>query len=95
MTRSVTRCSAVTLSLTFQERFSRRFSSRSTASRMKSACFSPSPSVASILASVPSGNLATVCSWLICFLPMLGIIDAITYCYKPQNTCNQLLPHSE
>lgn len=49
---------------------SRRFSSRSTATLMKSARPSSSFNTVSIRPSVPSGNLAGVCSWFICFLPM-------------------------
>lgn len=41
---------------------SRRFNSRSTASRMKSERFSPSAITASIRAKVPAGNRAGICS---------------------------------
>lgn len=65
---------------------SRRFNSRSTASRMTSAIFSPSAKVALMRSLVPSGNLAGICSKFICVLPILlispidGIVD-ITYIY--------------
>lgn len=84
MTNSHECSSADTLSLTFQERFSRRFSSRSTAWRMNSAAGSLSSKTASMRAFVPSGNLAGICSKFICVLPILlispidGIVD-ITY----------------
>lgn len=51
---------------------SRRFNSRSTAFRMRSARFSPSSKTPSILASVPAGSRAGIASWLTCFLPMEG-----------------------
>lgn len=46
-------------------------------------------------ASVPSGNRAGVCSWLICGLLMVSNIDDITYCYKSQNKRYHLLQSSE
>jgi hypothetical protein len=63
---------------------SRRFNSRSTASRMTSENFSPSSITAFIRAFVPSGNLAGICSKFICVRPILLIspideIEDITY----------------
>jgi len=71
-----------------QRFFSRRFSSFSTASRRKSERFSfvSGSRTRSMRSSVPPGNLAGICSSLICFRPMRDILDDITYCYKWQNT---------
>ena len=61
----------------------RRFSSRSTASLMKSERFSPSFSTASILASVPPGKRAGVCSSLIRGRPTTARISEMTFCVEP------------
>lgn len=63
MNRSVNRNQPLTLS--------RRLNSRSTATRINSAWPSPSLSTASILASVPAGNLADAASSFMRFLPIL------------------------
>lgn len=60
----------------------RRFSSRSTASRMKSERFSPSANAASIRASVPSRNRAGVCSPLILGRPTGAEVADITFFAK-------------
>jgi hypothetical protein len=61
----------------------RRFSSRSTASRMKSDRFSLSARTASILSSVPPGKRAGVCSSLIRGRPTVERISDISFCAKP------------
>lgn len=58
---------------------SRRCTSRSTASRMKSDRFSPPASKASMRASVPPGNRAGVCSSLMRGLPTGGRVGDITF----------------
>lgn len=63
--------------------FSRRFSSASTASRMKSERFPLSPITASMRASVPAGKRAGVCSSLILGLPTGSRISDITFSAKP------------
>lgn len=65
--------------------FSRRLSSRSTASRINAARDSLSSKTRSIRSSVPPIRRAGICSSLICLRPMPGVIDDITYCYKGQN----------
>jgi hypothetical protein len=64
--------------------FSRRLISRSTASRMKSDCFSPSASNAFTRSSVPSRKRAIVCSPLIRGLPtserVAGTINSVEPC---------------
>ena len=59
--------------------FARRFSSRSTASRMKSERLSPSAHAASIRASVPAGKRAGVCSSLIFGRPTPERVGDITF----------------
>lgn len=62
---------------------SRRFSSASTAERMKSDRFSRSASAASMRASVPAANRAGVCSSLIFGRPTLAGLADISFCAKP------------
>jgi len=66
--------------LTFR---SRRFSSRSTASRKNSARGSFASRDASTRSSVPAGSLMIVCSSLICFLPMPVTIGDYIYGVNP------------
>ena len=59
---------------------SRRLSSRSTAARMKSACFSLFSNDLSMRFRVPAGNLADTYSSLICLRPIFSSkIVGITY----------------
>jgi hypothetical protein len=62
---------------------------------MTSAIFSPSSRTALMRSLVPSGNLAGICSKLICGLLMVRRIADITYCYKGQNKRYHLLRSHE
>jgi hypothetical protein len=83
--------------MTYRALRSRLFSSLSTASLMRSERFSPSSRAESMRSSVPSGNRAGVCSWLIWGRPRLAMtrtLDDITNCYKPYFYRYHLLPSS-